>query len=301
MKKELKRYTLCEYCGEQKRYFDDYQDYQKLVIMLDKLNKSNKNQFYFGNISCEFSGGLYEVSIHIYNRLTPKMTISEIDALTSDKTEEEVIKKFKNLTRTVKPFTPDINIMYFEEKNEGEKDKKNVVKRVKYTPVLYKRDAHFMDQQYIKNCIKYAASQHDINFFREMANEFCFHHIVSHEIEWIRRYVAGIEAGENYYKELKYMATCLYTKLIQERNADKTLCRNDKGETLISRRRLRDVGFFVRDYMIPLNEKHLPTKYNKQLTEKQLEKLREQEEKKLEKKKQEANKQLPQAVQLKLF
>jgi len=295
MKKELKRYSLCEYCGEQVRYYNNYEDYQKLLIMIDKLNKSGKNQFYFGNVSCEFSGDLYRVSIHVYNRLTPKMTISDIDNLTMDKTEESLIEDYKDLIRTRKPFTPDINIMYFEEKNSLDRDSKSVVKRIKYIPVLYKRDIRFLDRDYIKNCISYSAREKDVNFFREIANEFCFHHIVSNEIEKIRHYIDLCERGEDYYSELSYFTKSMFDKLIKERNADKTLYRNEKGECQISRRRLRDFGFFVRDYMIPLNKKNIPTRYNKELTQKQMEELFGKEEVV------ETKQELPNAMQLTLF
>ena len=294
MKKELKRYSLCEYCGEQVRYYNNYEDYQKLLIMVDKLNKSGKNQFYFGNVSCEFSGDLYRVSIHVYNRLTPKMTISDIDNLTMDKTEESLIEDYKDLIRTRKPFIPDINIMYFEEKNSNDKDEQTLIRRIKYIPVLYSRDKRFLDRNYIQSCIKVAAREHDINFFKKMANEFCFHHVIVEYIEKLRYYIDLCERGENMYSSLSNTAIELYEALIRERKSDKRVCMDEKGEPLISRRRLRDFGFFVRDYLVPTNRINIPTRYNNEPTEKQLEELNKKEEKKLERK-------VPQAEQLKLF
>ncbi len=296
MKKELKRYTLCEYVGSQTRYFNNYQDYVKLLALLDGLNKKGKNQFYFGNISCELVNGLYEVTVHIYNRLTPKMTISDIDALTCDKTEEEVAESYSGLIRTVKPFKPDLNIMYFEEKNSNERDEKTVVKRIKYTPVLYKQDNRFLDQNFICDCIRHMAYKNDINFFKEMLNEFCVHHIISENVEKIRKEIAAFDRGEGNCARLGNLVILLYNSLILERNSNGKLYYDEKGNTQISRRRLRDFGFFVRDYMTPLRKKNSPMRYNKQLTQNQLEKIQSVEGKKLEKKKE-----LPNAEQLKLF
>ena len=293
-KKELKRYTLCEYGGEQVRYFHSYKDFQDLILLINDINKKGKSPFFYGNISCEKKYDVYEVKFHVYNRLTPKMTISELDALTSNKTEEELINKFSDFIKTRKPYIPDINIMYFEEKNSNDKDEQTLIRRIKYIPVLYSRDKRFLDRNYIQSCIKVAAREHDINFFKKMANEFCFHHVIVEYIEKLRYYIDLCKRGENMYSSLSSTAIELYEALIRERKSDKRVCMDEKGEPLISRRRLRDFGFFVRDYLVPTNRINIPTRYNNEPTEKQLEELNKKEEKKLERK-------VPQAEQLKLF
>ena len=243
----------------------------------------------------------------MYNRLTPKMTISEIDALTSNKTEDEIIEQFRRYLRTTKPNKPDINIMYFEEKNKEEKKEKTPVIRIKYIPVLFKEDNRYMTREYIEESVKNMAHLHDYTFFQKMANEFCFHHVVGDEIDNLRKYVDLCKRGEDYYSELSYHAMQLYDKLIKERRRDAKICRNDNAECLNSRRRVRDFGFFVSNYMLPEDKRINPMKYRYELTPRQLEILKLKEERKQIKQNQKQKPgqnlkpEIPNAEQLKLF
>lgn len=314
-KEEKKRYFLCEYCGldpRAPRIFyskEGFEDFLKKIKnaneLLKKKTDSNEhlkncgiNQLFFGNVTYELENGRYIVYFHMYNRLTPRMTISEIDDLTSNKTEDEIIEKYRPYLRTTKPNKPDINIMYFEEKNKEERKEKTPVIRIKYTPVLLKEDNRYMRREYIEESVKNMARMHDYTFFQKMANEFCFYHVVGDEIDNLRKYVDLCRRGEDYYFELSYHAMQLYDKLIKERKSDSKICRNDKAECLNSKRRIRDFGFFVRDYMLPEDKRINPMKYRYELTPRQLEILKLKEEKKQIKQKQKAEQN---AEQLKLF
>ena len=195
VKEEQKRYFLCEYCGlapekEPRVFYTEkglenfLNNVRRLNELLKKNSDSNEhlnncgiNRFFFGNVTYVEEDGKYIVSLHMYNRLTPKMTISEIDALTSNKTEDEIIEKYRPYLRTISPNKPDINIMYFEEKNKKERKDNTPIVRIKYTPVLYKGDERYMQRSYVEGAVKDMARLHDFTFSNEMANEFCFYHV----------------------------------------------------------------------------------------------------------------------------
>ncbi len=277
MKKETKRYTLVEYIGEQTRYFTNKNAYYETLEIIRKNNKSTKSKFYFGNAKCEeLNPNLFKVTVHVYNRLTPKSTISDIDSLTSKGYEYDLANKFRGKLRTISDFMPDIQIMYFEEKNKKDKTSNDFDIRIKYIPVLYRRDKRFLDKKYVKSCISFAASpkERDIRFFKELAYEFCAYHTITPEIELLRKYIDLAERDDYYFENLKIVAIRLYEAFIKERNTDKSLHWDQSGEVGYSRRRLRDFGFFIRNYMLPDYKILSPTRYNQPLTEEQLQKLR---------------------------
>ncbi len=319
VKEEQKRYFLCEYCGlapeKKPRVFYTEKGLQNFLNkvrnsneLLKKNSDSNEhlkncgiNQLFYGNVIVE-EDGKYRVFFHMYNRLTPKMTISEIDAITSSKTEDEIIEKYRPYLRTAYPYRPDINIMYFEEKNKKERKENTPIVRIKYTPILYKEGERYMQRSYVEGAVRDMARLHDYTFFNKMANEFCFYHIVGEEIDNLRHYVDLCRRGENYYSELAYHAMQLYDKLIKERNSDCTVCRDSNAECLTSKRRIRDFGFFVRDYMLPEDKRINPMRYRYQLTPRQLEILKLKEERKQINQRQKLQQQTEQnAEQLKLF
>ena len=55
----------------------------------------------------------------------------------------------------------------------------------------------------------------------------------------------------------------LFNNLIVERDSEGRIIRLSNGDYQISRRRLRDFGFFIRDYNMPDSKRILPTRYNK--------------------------------------
>ncbi len=319
VKEEKKRYFLCEYCGlapeKKPRVFYTEEGLENFLKQVRRLNEQLKNntdsnehlkncginQLFYGNVTYVKENGRYRVFLHVYNRLTPRMTISEIDALTSDKTEDEIIEQYRRYLRTEAPNKPDINIMYFEEKNKNERKENTPIVRIKYTPILYKDGERYMQRSYVEGAVKNMARLHDYTFFNEMANEFCFYHVVGDEIDNLRHYVDLCRRGEDYYAELSYHAMQLYDKLIKERKSDNTVCRDKNAECLDSKRRIRDFGFFVRDYMLPADKRINPMKYRYQLTPRQLELLKLKAERKQIKEKQKQNKEQPKAEQLNLL
>ena len=82
-KKETKRYSIVEYLGVTRREYCSLDEYRKTLDIIEKNNRKKTTKYYFGNVTCEKdSNGKYIVLVHVYNRLTPKMTISEIDNFT---------------------------------------------------------------------------------------------------------------------------------------------------------------------------------------------------------------------------
>lgn len=281
MKKETKRYSLVEYCGTQVRYVKSKEEYEKILEIITKYNNRKTSPFYYGNISCKVDNtNYYEVTVHVYNKLTDKMTITDLDNFTMQfENEKELANYFKDSLRTKKEFTPDINIMYFEDKNSDEKTKKDVDKRIKYIRTLFKKDN--IDKDLIIYCFNNEANIGNIDFFEQMINEFSFDPIVKKEVAVMQRHINI--AKEHFGREndniaktfwesmavINRFADKLFNKLIRERNSKKDLERNNKYEQTFSRRRLRDFYSFIKNYDVPYDQRILPTRYNPRLSKEQ--------------------------------
>ncbi|NLC48598.1 MAG: hypothetical protein GX758_04490 [Tenericutes bacterium] len=270
MKKETKRYSLVEYCGTRERVYSSEEEYAELLKIIEKSNRRKTSKYYFRNITRNVNTeGMIVATIHLYNRLTMPLTITELDNMTSQLSEQELFLKYKDKLRTRESHTPDINISYFENKNKDEKDAVHYDRRIKYIPVLYKEDEKYLSEQYIKYCLDFHSKKEDINFFKSLANEFSPYHVVGEQVEEIFNSADKVkyQGRDPFY--LYKAAYDLYGALIVERNSNGTLIRDDEGKYQISRRRLRDFGFFVRDYDISLSKIKSPVRYNGQLITKQ--------------------------------
>ena len=155
MKKELKRYSLVEYLGKVQRVVTNEDDYLNILKSIDSSNRKTSFGKFFGNVTKKYLGGEIFITIHVYNRLTPKMTISDIDKLTSSLNERELIELFKDKLKTKDEYVPDINIAYFEDKNKKLKTENDVDRRILYLPIVYINDIKYLDIKYIKRCINF--------------------------------------------------------------------------------------------------------------------------------------------------
>ena len=265
-KKETKRYSIVEYLGVTRREYCSLDEYRKTLDIIEKNNRKKTTKYYFGNVTCEKdSNGKYIVLVHVYNRLTPKMTISEIDNFTQSFDEEGLIEYLKNQTKTKEGFKPDINICYFENKNSVDEKPGDIhyERRIKYIPILYQEDKKYLDKNFIKNCLVSHAKSLDYDFFKALANEFCIYRVVIENIEDLFEIVDKCRFqgyDPMYMAEYAYR---LFNNLIVERDSEGRIMRLSNGDYQISRRRLRDFGFFIRDYNMPDSKRVLPTRYNK--------------------------------------
>ena len=103
----------------------------------------------------------------------------------------------------------------------------------------------------------------DYDFFKALANEFCLYRVVIENIEDLFEIVDKCRFqgyDPMYMAEYAYR---LFNNLIVERDSEGRIIRLSNGDYQISRRRLRDFGFFIRDYNIPDSKRVLPTRYNK--------------------------------------
>lgn len=270
VKKETKRYSIVEYLGVTRREYKSKEEYEETLDIIEKNNRKKTTKYYFGNVTCEVdSNGKYIVIVHVYNRLTPKMTISEIDRFTESFDEDGLIEYFKNQAKTKEGFKPDINICYFENKNSVDEKPGDIhyERRIKYIPVLYQEDKKYLDKKYIKNCLISHAKSQDYNFFKALANEFCLYKVVSENIEELYAIVEKCRYMGYDSTLMAEYAYRLYNNLIVERDSEGRIIRDANGDYQISRRRLRDFGFFIRDYNMPDSKRVLPTKYNKSQTQ----------------------------------
>jgi len=262
MKSEKKRYFLVEYNGIKKsKDFDTLEEVNDLIKKTKNYNNRKYSNYIIGNVNVVFENNKYHLEAHIYKKYTNRMTISDLDNLTSKMDEKELVNYFSSESNTKDGYRPDINIAYFETKNK-DNDEPIYKIGVKYIPVLYKDDLTYLDDVYIKRCLYFHASIKDYDFFKDFAKEFSLHHFIGDEVSELLDVVdKSMNQRENL--DLVYKkASRLYSKFICEYERDESLSRDKKGNYIISERRLRDVGFFIKNYNIRDSKRKSPLKYN---------------------------------------
>ncbi len=266
MKKEKKRYFLIEYYDSIRT--KTVSSYEKVLYFLHEIKKYNNrktSKYLFGNVEIIKLENEYLMQAHVYRKYTDRLTISEIDSLTSSLSEKELASMFKDKSKMIDGAEPDINIAYFETQDKDENGRTKFERGIKYLPVLYKEDLKYMDKQYIKECLYYHASTRDFDFFRDLANEFSFYHFIGDEIDKLRSVNDKCENQGYDLNQLYIAANKLYEKFICEYEKDESLSRDKDGKYIISRRRLRDFGFFIKNYNIRDVKRKSPFVYNKPL------------------------------------
>lgn len=263
MKKEQKRYFLVEYCDTiRTKKVDSYEEVLYFLNEVKKYNRRKNSNYMFGNITVTKENSSYVMQGHIYKKYTDRMTISEIDELTSSFSEKELAEKFKSKTRTKEGYLPDINIAYYETSDKDENGKTQYEKGIKYLPVMYKDDVKYTDISYIKDCLWFHTSTKDFDFFRDLANEFDVYHFVGDEIGKLRTIIDKCENQYYPLNQLYYRANKLFDKFICEYEKDESLSRGKDGKYIISRRRLRDFGMFIKFYNLRDSKIKSPLSYN---------------------------------------
>lgn len=248
MKKELKRYSLTEYLGKVERIVKTESDYLKLLETIKNNNRKLSNGRFFGNVVKKYIADEIHIEVHVYNKLTPKMTISDIDKLTSVLNERELIGYFKDKLKTKDNYIPDINIAYFEDKNSKLKNENDVDVRILYLPIIYISDIKYLDIKYIKKCLVYHSDIKDLEFFKSLAYRFETYLLCKDEIEALYESIEKVEYKNANTDLLYYSSKKLLNKLIYERDKDDSLIRLNDGSYQISKRRLRDFGMFIKYY-----------------------------------------------------
>ena len=262
MKKELKRYYLIEYFGERSTTLDSIEEVKEKINEIRKYNNRKSSKFLFGNVDVEKVDDKYNLTAHIYRKYTEKSKISDIDAITSKLSEKEVAKLYEEKSGMKDGFKPDINIAYLETSNKDEDGKVKYERGIKYLPVLYKEDVKYMDPSYIRECLYFHASIKDFDFFRDFANELSVYHFVGDEVGNLYTVIDKCEHQNLDLTNLYITANKLYSKFILEYEKDESLSRDEKGKYITSRRRLRDAGFFVKNYSLRDSKKRSPLYYN---------------------------------------
>lgn len=266
MKKEKKRYFLVEYYDSiRTKTVSSYEEVLYFLHEIKKYNNRKSSQYLFGNVEIIKLEDSYLMKAHIYKKYTDRLTISEIDNLTSSLDEKELASMFEEKSKMANGAEPDINIAYFETQDKDDDGRVKYEKGIKYLPVLYKDDLKYMDDHYIKECLYFHAATRDFDFFRELANEFSFYHFIGDEIYKLRSINDKCENQGYDLTQLYIAANKLYEKFICEYEKDESLTRDKDGKYIVSRRRLRDFGFFIKYYNIRDAKRKSPLMYNKPL------------------------------------
>lgn len=260
MKKELRRYSLVEYLGKVERIVKTESDYLQILESIKKNNRKSSSKRFFGNVTKKYIADEIHVEVHVYNRLTPKMTISDIEKLTSSFDERELIGYFGNRLKTKNDYIPDINVAYFEDKNSKLKNENDLDIRILYLPIIYMEDVKYLDIKYIKRCLLYHAESKDLDFFKDLAYRFETYLSSKDEIEKLYETIEKVEYYGLSTNHLYFEAKNLLNKLIYERDKNDSLIRLDDGSYQLSQRRLRDFGMFIKYYNNP--NRNSPLEYN---------------------------------------
>ena len=157
---------------------------------------------------------------------------------------------------------PDINIAYLETQNKDENNSIRFERGIKYIPVLYKEDTKYVDPSYIRSCMYFHAGTKDCEFFRSLAKEFSVYHFIGDEVSDLYDKVDKCEYQNASLNLLYSSANKLFSKFIIEYEKDESLTRDENGKYIISRRRLRDFGFFIKNFNIRDSKIKSPLCYN---------------------------------------
>ena len=284
MKKETKRYFLVEYAGCRYKYFSTREEAEEMLKEVQRYNNRKSSTFIFGNCTIKEDLGAFLLTGHYYNVLIPRSTISELDDFTSQFTPEELLAYFQNKTKTTAGLIPDINVAYFEtpseaefeeeSKNDDGKEKDRIYVGIKYIPVMHKGDQKYMDLKYINGCLSWYSKDKDITFFQKLANRFIQYYTADKAIEKLLKECDNVEHIEYMgfdRNRLLDVGKKVVNKVIYEQSRTHGYARDELGRQILSRRRLRDVGMFIRDYGV---EEKYPTKYNGSLLHVRLEALK---------------------------
>ena len=263
MKKETKRYSLLEYLGKTKRVVNSMKEYDEFVDFIKKWNKRSTVAMYFGNITKEAIDNQIYITVHIYKRLTPPSTISDLtNEHLNYKSKKELLEFYRTKTEY---YNPDIYIGYFETRNSSpkkqEEDKKTDV-RIKPLPILYECDKKYLEESYIKKCLIVHANANDIGFFMDLCDEFCEHRVIGEALDKMRKTINDVRYEGLDPFLLSVSAMGIYYDLIRERDVNGVLLRDKDGKYEISKRRQRDFGTFIRDYDMLSRKRLSATRFN---------------------------------------
>ena len=262
MKKEMKRYYLVEYFGTRETILPSMDEVRDTINEIRKYNNRKSSKFLFGNVSIDSTEEGYHLTAHIYRKFSEKSKISEIDDFTSNYTEKELMDVYMPIAKMSNDALPDINIAYLETRDKDEYGSVRYERGIRYLPVLYKDDLKYMDPKYIRQCLSYHCSVKDFDFFRDLANEFSLHHFISDEVSNLFTTVDKCQNQGLSLNDLYTKANELFSKFILEYERDESLTRDENGKYVISRRRLRDFGFFIKNYNIRDSKIKSPFMYN---------------------------------------
>ena len=274
MKKEQKRYFLVEYVNKLTKVYNSKEELDAAISEIGRYNNRKTAPYIIGNMNTYLLDNKYYLNFHVYNKLLPKSTISEIDELTKEYDESGLIISLKDNIMSLKPentkdnspIYPDINIAYFEDKNKKDRSNDYAFKRIKYIPVLYNDDLKYLDASFIINCILFHASHCDLKFFEGILNEFRYSHSCGRYLDKIQETLEEVKYNGlncmNLYYDTKdfYLAYIVEREIKRKGNGNESILRDDKGNYLYSRRRVRDFGFYVKNYECKMVKK--PTMYN---------------------------------------
>ena len=110
MAKETNRYMLVEYAGTKQAFCATQEEVDKKLEEVRKYNNRKTTKFICGNIKVTQTEDGFVVTTHLYTKYTNRNTITQIDNLTSQLSERELIALFADKSRMLDGYAPDVNI-----------------------------------------------------------------------------------------------------------------------------------------------------------------------------------------------
>ena len=229
---EDNRYMLVEYLNPVDIIMSE-DKYKDFLDSLRKNNRSKNNTIICGNVSKSdvSKNGMIMVRYHKYHMLSSKTNISSLDNYTVLFDEEGLENELSDRIMTYKDYYPDINVAYFVQNDDYDIG-------IRYIPVLYKDNEIFLNPTVIKSLLYKYAEDGNYKFFTDLADRFEKFNDVSDYVYDLRTAI-GNSKKYNFDKMSLYRISVLLFK---------NLILSSKDKSLVSKRRLRDFGLFVRDY-----------------------------------------------------
>lgn len=222
-----------------------------------------EKQLYYTDISHTPDG--YSVFFSAYRLLTPKSTISDLDEFTMRFEDiNGLINYFigKKMIERRDVLSSSISIIYFENKDRSKKTEKDYDIRTRSIDILFKCDKEKLNQKYIEDIVAKAALDGDLDFFSQVTKRF---NEVVPVIEKVVEIVVYINQAKNYQKynnevvfwktmeQLRELTIKMFQMYMMQEDSEKKKSNNGSQEVSISRRRLRDLYFFVKKYQVGRN------------------------------------------------
>lgn len=248
MKNESKRYSLVQFALKKVRSYDTEEEYNELLDIIASNNKNKKSKYIFGNVMKEYADGKIIATVSVYVRLDEPMLLEDIDNLTMDMKNSNVLKEYYSSKLIDRIHGISIAYLGMPSKIVEQVDKTEIRidKRIKELPVLYFKDLKYMDLRYIRASIATYAERKDYAFFYQMCNWFLENRNLIKCVEDIRSDIEKVKYYGLSSNCLINDAMKFFSELINKKDKNNKIVKDEQGRVVYDKRKLRDFAVFLK-------------------------------------------------------